>query len=109
MGRVERAAENEALFREVNERITETTPGWAGDIMSAFCECSAADCFETIDVSRQEYEAVRAKGARFLLLEGHEDPAIERVVERNDRFFVVDKIGEAAEIARDLDPRDDSL
>lgn len=108
MGRVERAAENEALFREVNERIIETTPEWAGEVTSAFCECSAADCFETIDVSRQEYEAVRAKGERFLLLQGHEDPAIERVVERTDRFLVVDKIGEAAEIARDLDPRDDS-
>ncbi len=103
--RAERAAKNEALFREVNERIAETSLGWESERSRAVCECKNTDCLETIEVSRAEYEAVRANGRRFLLADGHEDPEVERVVERNDRFIVAEKIGEGADVASDLDPR----
>jgi hypothetical protein len=42
---------------------------------------------------------------RFFVLSGHEDESVERIVERNDRYLVVEKIGDAAEEADDRDPR----
>ncbi len=101
----QRAAKNEALFREVNERIAEVTAGQDEEVADALCECSDASCAEMIQISLAEYQALRARGERLALIAGHEDPAVERVVERNDRFIVVEKTGEGAEIARELDPR----
>ncbi len=101
----ERAARNEALFREVNERIAETSLGWESERSRAVCECDKVDCLETIEVSLQEYEAVRSNPTRFILVDGHEDPAVERVVERTDRFVVVEKFGAGAEVAIATDPR----
>ena len=103
--RAERAAKNESLVREVNERIGETALGWQRERAAALCECQAMDCRATVEVSLEEYEAVRSHADRFLLLEGHEDPAVESIVERTDRYVVVEKVGEGAEVARELDPR----
>jgi hypothetical protein len=52
-----------------------------------------------------EYEAVRARPTRFLLKPGHWQSEVERVVEQNERFAVVEKHEEEAEIARETDPR----
>jgi hypothetical protein len=103
--RAERAAKNEALFREVNERVKEVAEGFGSDTVGAVCECSSPTCGATIQVTFSEYEAVRAHGDRFALLEGHEDLSIERVIDGNERFILVEKIGEGAAVARDLDPR----
>jgi hypothetical protein len=48
---------------------------------------------------------VRSASTRFFVIPGHEDNEVERVVERTDRYLVVEKIGDAAEEADDLDPR----
>ena len=103
--RAERAARNEAIFREANERISEVTEAQRESFAQFFCECSDTACTERIDVSLAEYEAVRARGARFALIVGHEDPRVERVVERTDRYVVVEKFGRGAEVAEELDPR----
>ncbi len=103
--RAERAAKNEALFREVNERTSEVVQGYGGGMVVAFCECSAPECTETVELTLEEYEAVRARGDRFALRASHEDLEIERVVERNERFIVIEKLGEGADLARGLDPR----
>jgi hypothetical protein len=58
-----------------------------------------------MDITLAEYETVRARGERFAMIGAHEDPAIDRVVDRNERFVVAEKIGPGADIARDLDPR----
>ena len=105
MTREQRAAANEALFREVNERIKDITTAQEGHRVAALCECSDAACTATIDIRLDEYEAVRRHGARFALVANHDDPTIERVVERTDRFIVVEKMGEGAEIAHERDPR----
>ncbi|MDQ4082015.1 MAG: hypothetical protein M3123_03895, partial [Actinomycetota bacterium] len=62
--RVERAAKNEALFREVNERAREVVEGFDHDVIRALCECSTPECTETIDLRLEEYEAVRGYGER---------------------------------------------
>jgi hypothetical protein len=104
--RAERQGRNESLFREVNERIAELNQAFEVEGRSEFlCECSREECKEPISISIEEYENVRNDSTRFFVVPGHEDESVERVVERNDRFVVVEKIGEAAEEADDLDPR----
>ena len=56
--RAERAAKNEAVFREVNERLRGVNDafGTFTDRMELVCECGDASCAERITVSVQEYE-----------------------------------------------------
>jgi hypothetical protein len=42
---------------------------------------------------------------RFVVHPGHEDPSIEVVVERYTAYFVIEKQGEAGDVARITDPR----
>jgi hypothetical protein len=60
---------------------------------------------EQIELRRAEYEAIRANPKHFAVLPGHEDLRIASVVEQHDGFFVAEKLGEAAEIAIEQDPR----
>jgi hypothetical protein len=103
--RAEQLAKNEALFREINERIGETSEDWALESIAALCECGNRGCSETIELSAGEYEAVRAHGDHFVLVPGHEDLSVERIVETAAAHLVVEKVGEGAQIARRLDPR----
>ncbi|MDQ3669977.1 MAG: hypothetical protein M3377_06835 [Actinomycetota bacterium] len=108
MTREERLTKNEALFREVNEKVKELTVSQLSDWSDVLCECSDPNCLTTIEVTVGEYEAVRAHGARFALAGGHEDTSVERVVERTERFVVVEKTETAGAMARDLDPRSEN-
>jgi hypothetical protein len=87
----ERLARNQALYREVNERIIELleSPSRSVDFL---CECSNESCTETIPMRIDEYETVRAEPTTFAVVPGHELPAIEKVVATNSTFVVVDKI-----------------
>ena len=99
---------NEALFREVNERIEDVGTTLLPDDqpMEFLCECDDRDCVEKVSATRAEYEAIRAVGTHFVVLPGHEDPAVERVVHQTERFLVVEKEGEAAHEAEESDPRE---
>jgi hypothetical protein len=106
----ERVGKNEALFREVNERIREMS-GQAvaldGDAPVQFvCECSDEGCSEPVELTLAEYEAVRAQGTHFLVALGHVwQPEDEHVVRAAATHIVVEKRGEAGEAAEEGDPR----
>jgi hypothetical protein len=109
--REERLAKNEALFREVNERVAEVAANFIevekrGGQVEFTCECGRADCAEPIAMTVVEYEAVRALPTRFAVAPAHEQPEVETVVERHPSYFVVEKQDEdAQEVARETDPR----
>ena len=98
----ERLGFNEAAFRKVNEGIER---GSDNRRMTFACECGRLGCNKLIELSRPEYEAVRAHSRRFFLLASHQLLAVERVVERHDEYLVVEKLGEAGAIAERTDPR----
>jgi hypothetical protein len=102
----ERAARNEALFREVNERIEELHEA-SGEENGAFvCECGDETCVERLSVPLDTYETVRNDPRLFLVAPGHETPAIERSIEHDEGFVVVRKDSPvAARIADQTDPR----
>jgi hypothetical protein len=104
-----RRARNQSLFREVNERVETLQAEWgngAGAI-DFCCECADTDCALPMAVTMEEYEALRAHPARFAVLPSHFYADIEIIVARNDRFWTVEKIQDAGQVAASLDPRSD--
>ena len=100
--RDERIAKNEAVFRAANSEIQqaeEADPSSDG-VLEVLCECGRETCAGLINLTLAEYDGVRTQDDRFVVLEGHENPEIERIVERRTGYFVVDKFGEAEEIVR---------
>jgi hypothetical protein len=98
-------ARNEALFREVNERVEEVSGGRSTEMTEFLCECGDAECTTAIALSDDEYDQVRSDPLLFAVLPGHEIPDVEEIVRSNERFSVVRKhVGEEI-IARETDPR----
>jgi len=106
--REDRIGLNEAVFREVNERIEglAETFDLTSEQLDLVCECGEASCVERITMSHQEYEQLRSDAHLFAVYPGHEVPDIERVVDRQKGYFVVEKgQGEPAAVAGQTDPR----
>ena len=105
--RQERAARNESLFREVNERIGSTASKLSPMFTEFMCECADDSCFEHVSLTSEEYSSVRKMGpVYFILKPGHDDAAIERVVGGEaERYEIVEKQEVAAQVAAELDPR----
>ena len=95
---------NEATFRKVNEGM-EVGQDPAG-VMTFVCECGRLGCNKLIQLTRAEYEDLRRNPRRFAILDGHEILEAEDIVERRDRYVVVEKAGDPeAEIVEHPDPR----
>jgi hypothetical protein len=103
--REERLALNEALFREINERVEDRLRPMIGepDALAILCECSDVGCNRRIELSREEYESVRSDPTQFVVVPGHTRADIEDVVSRTDRYEIVRKHGAAGEVAERLD------
>ena len=101
-----RIAKTESLFRDVNERVAEAADRFDASEAAFVCECADAACTDRIEAPLDEYERVRADGAQFLLVPGHEDTRVERVVRARRRYAVVEKFERRiAETVRRLNPR----
>jgi hypothetical protein len=84
----------ELLFREVNERIREIAGRFGVlDVALFICECGQGSCAESIELSLEEYDALRALPGAFAMVPGHE-AADEHVVERNRQYQVVLGVGQ---------------
>jgi hypothetical protein len=88
----ERRATTEALFRDVNERIAESAERFDVTGTEFVCECSDPSCTHRVAASLAEYEEVRDEATTFLVLPGHEQGDIEKVVSDRGRFRIVDKV-----------------
>lgn len=100
----QRVALNEATFRKVNEGMEVGQD--PGGLLTFICECGRLGCSRLLELTRAEYEAVRANPRRFAVLSGHEMEEVEKVVERHDRYLVVEKAGDPeAEVVEHTDPR----
>jgi hypothetical protein len=101
--RFERQARNEALFREVNERIAELRESSAGTI-EVHCECGLERCGKRLQIPAGVYEQVRSQDDRFVVVPGHETPDLEYAVDWTDDYVIVDKVAAAEWLVED-DPR----
>ncbi len=103
----DRAARNEEIFRGVNEKIEAGAEqhhvAWP---LPFHCECSNASCVETLSISQPDYERVLNERFHFVVIPGHENRQVERVVEKHGEFLVVEKTGEAREQLERDEPQD---
>ena len=100
--RARRVGENEAVYRAVNERIRGLNEsfGPGSEPLRIICECGDLTCADRLEVPPAEYERVRADPTLFFVVDGHEIPDLEDVVERADGYTLVCKHrGEPALVA----------
>jgi hypothetical protein len=106
--RARRVGQNEALYRQVNERIEDTNEAF-GTITGDFaiiCECGNLKCMEQLSVPCDLYERTRANPTRFIVKPGHEEQDVEMVVEAEEGYSVVEKGQLAARrVAQESNPR----
>lgn len=97
----QRAARNEALFREVNENIArlEDRHGASATEPVYICECANAGCRDQLAIDPDTYRRIRGNARLFFLRPGHEDPQLERIVETHPDYLVVEKTGAAGDVA----------
>jgi hypothetical protein len=102
-----RAATNQSLFRDVNERIEDVGERFAltAERLDFLCECAYDECAERLQLTHAEYEMLRSVPTHFAVKSGHVAADVEAIVESNDRYVVVAKLGIAGETATKLDPR----
>ena len=99
----DRFARNEAIFREVNERVADVKDSEAR-MTDFLCECGNLDCVEEISLTDAEYTKIRSNPATFAVVPGHALEDVETVIEETDRFTIVEKHPREAAIAEATDP-----
>jgi hypothetical protein len=99
---------NEAVFREINERIEDLAGQFEppGRQLEFVCECADVSCTSQIRMTSAEYEDIRRDPTYFAIAPGHETADVEEIIAKRDGYYVVRKFaGEAVELAEETDPR----
>jgi hypothetical protein len=106
--REERIGLNEAVFREVNERIEALAETFQLDSepLDLICECGDATCVQRIRMTAPEYEQLRSESHQFAVYTGHVAADVERVIDRRPGYDIVRKDeGVPKFVAEQTDPR----
>src|SRR5690242_567172 len=86
-----RAAQNQLLFRAVNEG----SKALGGNVLDGVseidfaCECDKLDCHSPITMEIAEFEAIDRLENRFIVRPGHEAPDVEDVIGEHDGYVIV--------------------
>ena len=99
---------NEAVHREVNEKLRVVNEVFATitDTFEIICECGDSSCAARLSITPSAYEELRAEPTLFAVTAGHEIPDVEDVVLTTEQYDVVKKRpGDPAKIATATDPR----
>jgi hypothetical protein len=86
-----RLAQNEAVFRSINDEVLGLEQRFGSREGGFVCECADATCAEAVTLSLDEYQRIRADERRFLVVPGHELTELETVLERHGSYLVVEK------------------
>jgi len=87
----DRVALNEALFREVNERLKHVLAPSPNQRIDFLCECGDEGCNELITLTHWQYEDLRGDRRLSVVVYGHARPAVEHVVASGDGYQIVRK------------------
>jgi hypothetical protein len=98
-----KAARSQSLLRKLNERINSSRQ--PSTFIEFLCECADSSCGVVIAMTEDEYRSVRADQTHFLVAPGHVFPDVERIVEQDRRFVVVERKNRADELTTAADPR----
>jgi hypothetical protein len=108
----ERVARNQSTFRAANEDIERRAEELVPDAeqLPFICECPKPACTSVALLSLVDYEMVRSNGDWFFAVPGHEvcvvnNQEVAKIAKRCKGFTLMEKVGHAGEVARQLDPR----
>jgi hypothetical protein len=86
--RAERVVQTERFFHAINEEIVQRD---SGHLVDYLCECGNPLCTETIVLDATMLMRLHAKPNLFVVLNGHEIPDVETIVDRSDGYLIVRK------------------
>jgi hypothetical protein len=96
---------NEALFRQVNEAVSDINDEFEGSEFEIVCECGVLECSDRIPLSNAAYSALRSESHQFAVLPGHQIPDVETVVADEGTYYVIRKDApDARALAERTDP-----
>jgi hypothetical protein len=99
--REKRIAYNEDWCRDLNMRKARWKNG--GYPAAGFrCECWQMDCTARLPLSGRDWREARSRPNRFAVAPGHLAADLEVVVARYPHFWLVEKLGEAGDVAESL-------
>src|SRR5690242_6547243 len=107
-GTAARIARNDAIFRDANERIRDSAIEHdLTDSIPFLCECAERSCTTIVRLPLTEYERIRAEPTWFFNAPGHSavGGSAVTVLEQHPRYEVLTKLGVAAEVVKEEDPR----
>jgi hypothetical protein len=114
-----RLAENQAIFRESNERIQSgfdainKTARQEGErphtfdedtVLHFYCECSDEKCQRRIQLSLKDYNRIHAQRDTFTVVCGHAVPEVERVVDTLPDYCIIEKYEHPPKPGGELNP-----
>jgi hypothetical protein len=93
MERNERLKENQQTFKLANERFVSLIAErrLAVDHVPFLCECADATCMARVELTLEDYHAVRAHERHYLMLPEHLRSPGEVIVERRDGYEITEK------------------
>ena len=100
--REERIAKNETVFRAANREIEHAEQEEGGGTHRAIevlCECGRPGCSGLIQLDHRGVQRRSLTGRPLRRRPGTRKPELEKVVEERADYLIVDKFGEAEEIA----------
>jgi hypothetical protein len=106
MDEAQRHARNEAVMRQLNEGLAEHDEAGGMDAIEFefVCECYKLECGKRLRMSAGEWRRLHPDEFTFVIFPGHEDaPAVEEVIERGERYWIVRKRGAGAAATRDIE------
>ena len=90
--RERRLAQNEALFREVNERVETLADRFGPNVPYEFlCECANPLCNATFEMSGHDLQTLHTTPGCYVVLAGHDVPDLEDVVQSQNGYAIVRK------------------
>jgi hypothetical protein len=88
-----------AIFREANERIRAAAEEHEmAHAIPFLCECPEPECTELVQLSMDEYQAVRSQPARFLQIPEHQSDG-DRIVAQRTGYVITENGERAGEVA----------
>lgn len=91
--RLAKSRENEERFAAANAQILEKAESLElnNELLPLLCECSDLHCTQIIRLSLADFQTAKAQNGVFILLAGHDDASVERVVAQLDGYLLVKK------------------
>lgn len=78
------------VFRRGNHLIARAARRDPDEPVAFMCECSSDGCFEKVTMTPSEFESLAAAPARFVVLDGHEEPDGDEIVGDGPGYTVVE-------------------